>query len=223
MIFCNAKCVRLNVERKLCSLFFIEQIEMLRPPSWQQKLPKHLNKGGNIPLSISPVYYYCRDSSRLKPFQTFQKQPRTLKYSLNFDPRSQLETEYPALPLSVLDCDHQSAELANLRFPQHHLSSDEMVDETYDILSSMLNPLTMYQTTRKMSASRWEFGGHAYEFGEIPSAGDMTLGDSFSEVCLSGQSNAGKSSLVNVIMGSADWHKGLAVVSKKPGRTRVKS
>ena len=38
------------------------------------------------------------------------------------------------------------------------------------------------------------------------------LSDSFKEVCFAGQSNVGKSSLVNVIMGSADFHQGLAVV-----------
>ena len=144
-----------------------------------------------------------------------------MKFSLDFDPKYQLETEYPSLPLSVLDDHESNSELTNLRFPQYH----EKTDDTHDhqLLNDMLNPLTMYQTTRKMSSSRWEFGGHAYEFSEIPSAGDMTLSESFGEVCLCGQSNAGKSSLVNVIMGSADWHKGLAVVSKKPGRTRVKS
>ncbi|ETO30197.1 hypothetical protein RFI_06924 [Reticulomyxa filosa] len=49
----------------------------------------------------------------------------------------------------------------------------------------------------------------------------MNLSDNFKEIAVSGVSNAGKSSIVNRIMGEKFHHDGLALVSKRPGRTRV--
>eukprot|EP01083_Nonionella_stella_P014367 40388_1 len=189
-------------------------------PSIRKKvLPDYLTKGGHIPMSISPMYYY-NTTSHLKPFQTLQKQPRTLQYSMDFDFRYQLESEYPDLKLSVLES-HQSSNIAiNLKFPNQSDTLHEC-DDHFNTINDILTPKHLYQTTKQFTPRRWEFGGHAFEPDEIPGAADMTLSDTFNEVCLCGQSNTGKSSLVNCLMGSYDFHKGMAVVSKKAGRTRM--
>ena len=184
------------------------------------KLPFHLAKGGNVPMSIAPIYYYVPELNSLQAFQTLQKQPRTLKYSVDFDFKQQLLSEYPQLKLSALDEYKSSQKLLDLRFD--NVVSEGYADGPFQKMNSILTPNNLYNATKSFSPSYWEFGGHAFELNEIPSAGDMTLSDSFGEVCLAGQSNAGKSSLVNVLMGSADFHQGFAVVSKVAGRTRVK-
>ena len=168
------------------------------------KVSKHLQKGGHIPYPICPLYQYDQSSSQFLSISTLQKQPRTLKCSMDFEYRQQLESEYPDLRLSALN-EHKSD---HLRFQNHHNSD-------------IITPLNIYRTLKLFGSNRWKFGGHAFELSEVPHASDMSMSDSFSEVCLCGESNTGKSSLVNTLMGSADFHHGLALVSKRPGRTRV--
>lgn len=169
------------------------------------KLPQHLVKGGNIPLGIAPLYHYIPKLKTMQPFETIDKQPRTLKYSIDFDYKLQLKSQFPDLQSILSD---------KYRFSNHlELKQNNMND--------ILTPYNLYQTTKIFCPSYWSFGGNAFKYSDIPSSGDMMLTDSFKEICIAGQSNSGKSSLINVLMGSADFHQGLAVVSKIAGRTRM--
>ena len=186
--------------------------KMTRP-----KVAAHLLKGGKIPLSISPFYFYSLKSKSLLPFQTINKQPRMLQYSMDFDYKQQLIQQFPTIDLCLLD--NYKSELNKLRFSNE--SDDENNGDNFNKINNILTPFNLFQTTRIFSPRLWQSGGVAVKLEDLPSAGDMMISNNFNEVCLSGHSNAGKSSLVNRLMGSYDFHQGMALVSKKPGRTRV--
>ena len=120
---------------------------------------------------------------------------------------------------------------------------DTVVDDKENSFNSPIwNEKSFYQTLSLFRANLWEYGGFAVSMNDIPNDIDLQLSSNFGEVCFGGKSNVGKSSLVNCVMNSdrenagklsinketgkreikvRDFHSGLAVVSSKPGRTRM--
>ena len=186
------------------------------------KFPKHLFSGETIPFKVAPLYYYNDILNEIFPYKTLHTQSRTLKHSYQNTYESLLLKEFPML--NQLKYSHSTIdplmrynenvnEYQKLEFKQN--KDNDNYCESLNELRNIVTPYNLYKTVSTFDGeSQWNYGGFSTDLRNIPNSIDLVLNNNYTEICIGGHSNAGKSSLINKMVLSKefnDFHSGIHI------------